>query len=113
MSAAFAAALAVASAAVSGLAAAQDPAAKVSREPVAASWFEDRTAAAGVSRPHLTREFKNPYAKVMQGYTALGAAAAVSAIVASVAFRDGVTADLARYLTPAGYAGVVCKVAGA
>ena len=43
-----------------------------------ASWFEDRTVAAGVNRAHVTREFKNPYSKVMQGYTALGASAAVA-----------------------------------
>jgi hypothetical protein len=44
----------------------------------AASWFEDRTVAAGVDRPHVTRQFKNPYSQVMQGYTALGASAAVA-----------------------------------
>ena len=43
-----------------------------------APWFEDRTAAAGVDRPHRTRSFKNPYAHVMEGYTALGASAAVA-----------------------------------
>ncbi len=42
------------------------------------SWFEDRTAAAGVDRPHHTRSFKNPYAHIMEGYTALGASAAVA-----------------------------------
>ena len=41
------------------------------------SWFEDRTATAGVDRPHHTRSFKNPYAHIMEGYTALGASAAV------------------------------------
>ena len=40
--------------------------------------FEDRTAAAGVSAPHQNRVFKNPYAEIMQGYTALGAAVAVA-----------------------------------
>jgi hypothetical protein len=56
---------------------AQDGPPKATPDPPSARWFEDRTAAAGVNRPHLTRQFKNPYAQVMQGYTALGAAAAV------------------------------------
>ncbi len=41
-------------------------------------WFEDVTAAAGVDRTHHTRSFKNPYANIMEGYTALGASAAVA-----------------------------------
>jgi ASPIC and UnbV/FG-GAP-like repeat len=41
-------------------------------------WFEDRTAAAGLDRPHHNRVFQNPYAAIMAGYTALGAAAAVA-----------------------------------
>jgi ASPIC/UnbV protein/VCBS repeat protein len=41
-------------------------------------WFEDRTAAAGLAHPHGKRVFKNPYAAIMGGYTALGAAAAVA-----------------------------------
>ncbi len=72
-----AAALAAASGSAPDWARAQEPAVKGAKDPGPAAWFEDRTAAAGVSRPHVTREFKNPYAKVMQGYTALGAAAAV------------------------------------
>ncbi|HEX2163478.1 MAG TPA: CRTAC1 family protein, partial [Thermoanaerobaculia bacterium] len=32
----------------------------------------------GVARPHRNRSFDNPYARVMEGYTALGAAAAVA-----------------------------------
>ncbi len=47
-------------------------------EAAAASWFEDITAAAGVDRAHRTRSFKNPYAHIMEGYTALGASAAVA-----------------------------------
>ncbi|MGD2116685.1 MAG: hypothetical protein PVG07_16650, partial [Acidobacteriota bacterium] len=39
-----------------------------------APWFEDRAAAAGVDRPHRNRSFDNPYAHIMEGYTALGAA---------------------------------------
>ncbi|HEY8020187.1 MAG TPA: hypothetical protein VIH93_03745, partial [Thermoanaerobaculia bacterium] len=42
------------------------------------SWFEDLTARAGVARPHHNRKFENPYAEIMAGYTALGAAAAVA-----------------------------------
>ena len=72
------AALVVAAVTMSGsVVAAQDPIGKGTPDPAAARWFEDRTAAAGVSSPHLTRQFKNPYAQVMQGYTALGASAAV------------------------------------
>ncbi len=41
-------------------------------------WFEDVTQKAGVARKHTNRTFKNPYAEIMQGYTALGAAAAVA-----------------------------------
>jgi hypothetical protein len=41
-------------------------------------WFEDITEKAGVNRPHTNRVFKNPYANIMAGYTALGAAAAVA-----------------------------------
>ncbi len=46
--------------------------------PVAETWFQNVTAAAGVDRPHRTRTFKNPYAHIMEGYTALGASAAVA-----------------------------------
>ena len=41
-------------------------------------WFEDVAVRAGVARPHHKRRFENPYAEVMAGYTALGAAAAVA-----------------------------------
>jgi hypothetical protein len=44
----------------------------------AAPAFEDVAAAAGVARAHRNRSFDNPYAHVMEGYTALGAAAAVA-----------------------------------
>ena len=40
--------------------------------------FEDVTARAGVAAPHHNRQFHNPYAEIMAGYTALGAAAAVA-----------------------------------
>ena len=41
-------------------------------------WFEDITAQAGVARKHTNRVFHNPYAEIMAGYTALGAAVAVA-----------------------------------
>jgi hypothetical protein len=41
-------------------------------------WFKDVTQASGVSRKHSNRTFDNPYANIMAGYTALGAAAAVA-----------------------------------
>jgi hypothetical protein len=41
-------------------------------------WFLDVTRAAGVDRPHHNRQFDNPYAKIMAGYTALGASASVA-----------------------------------
>ena len=44
----------------------------------AGRWFEDVTTAAGVAVAHANRSFKNPYAEIMAGYTALGAAAAVA-----------------------------------
>lgn len=42
------------------------------------AWFEDRTAAAGVAFPHTNRSFDNPYAHIMEGYTALGASVAAA-----------------------------------
>jgi hypothetical protein len=59
---------------------AENPEAGVETAPPAPAvrWFEDVTAAAGVDRPHRTRSFKNPYARIMEGYTALGASAAVA-----------------------------------
>lgn len=43
-----------------------------------APFFRDVTRQAGVFSPHHKRVFKNPYAHIMQGYTALGASAAVA-----------------------------------
>ena len=43
-----------------------------------AGWFEDVTRKAGVSARHHSRQFFNPYAEIMQGYTKLGAAVAVA-----------------------------------
>ncbi len=41
-------------------------------------WFQDVTAKAGVARKHTNRSFDNPYAHIMEGYTALGAAVATA-----------------------------------
>ena len=41
-------------------------------------WFIDVAAQAGIQHRHTNRSFKNPYAEIMQGYTALGAAVAVA-----------------------------------
>jgi hypothetical protein len=70
--------LALSAASLASTSFAQEPDAKASPAPAVSGWFENRTEAAGVARPHVTRTFKNPYANVMQGYTALGAAAAVA-----------------------------------
>jgi len=43
-----------------------------------ARWFQDVTVQAGVNHPHTNRSFDNPYAKIMAGYTALGASATVA-----------------------------------
>ena len=45
---------------------------------VAERWFEDVTQKAGVNVKHTNRAFDNPYAKIMEGYTALGASASVA-----------------------------------
>ena len=73
-------ALALALAAIVLPARAESPDATIETAPPApaAPWFEDVTAAAGADRPHRTRTFKNPYAHIMEGYTALGASAAVA-----------------------------------
>jgi hypothetical protein len=41
-------------------------------------WFQDVTQEAGVNQKHTNRSFDNPYAKIMAGYTALGASASVA-----------------------------------
>jgi hypothetical protein len=41
-------------------------------------WFEDVTVKAGIDAKHTNRSFHNPYAKIMAGYTALGASATVA-----------------------------------
>jgi len=41
-------------------------------------YFADVTQKAGVAVKHTNRTFKNPYANIMQGYTALGASVAVA-----------------------------------
>ena len=40
-------------------------------------WFEEITQKSGLTGRHSNRQFKNPYAHIMAGYTALGAAVAV------------------------------------
>ena len=46
--------------------------------PPAGAWYVDRAVEAGLDRAHRHRSFENPYAKIMEGYTALGAAVAVA-----------------------------------
>jgi hypothetical protein len=41
-------------------------------------WFEEVTHQAGIHHRHSNRVFDNPYAKIMAGYTALGASVAVA-----------------------------------
>lgn len=41
-------------------------------------WFKNVTHTAGIHEPHHVRQFDNPYAEIMQGYTKLGAAVAVA-----------------------------------
>ncbi len=47
-------------------------------EVVSESWFQDVTKEAGINARHSNRVFDNPYAKIMAGYTALGASASVA-----------------------------------
>lgn len=47
-------------------------------EAASGPWFQDVTKAAGISARHGNRVFDNPYAKIMAGYTALGASASVA-----------------------------------
>jgi hypothetical protein len=64
---------------IAGLAAAASLAAAAPAPPVSPDkWFEDVTERSGVARKHTNRSFENPYAEIMAGYTALGAAAAVA-----------------------------------
>ena len=64
--------------AVLGLAGAAPPRAVAPEAAAAGRGFEVVTATAGVAKKHTTRRFDNPYAEIMAGYTALGAAAAVA-----------------------------------
>src|SRR5206468_1429655 len=41
-------------------------------------WFEDITARSRIAARHHNREFDNPYARIMAGYTALGASASIA-----------------------------------
>jgi enediyne biosynthesis protein E4 len=47
-------------------------------ESVSQRWFQDVTKPAGIDAKHSNRVFDNPYAKIMAGYTALGASASVA-----------------------------------
>jgi hypothetical protein len=47
-------------------------------ETITQRWFEDVTKSAGITSRHSNRVFENPYAKIMAGYTALGASASVA-----------------------------------
>jgi hypothetical protein len=55
-----------------------DPGAHGPRARVPEPGFEDVAGRAGVAVAHETRRFDNPYAEIMAGYTAIGAAAAVA-----------------------------------
>ncbi len=46
--------------------------------PVGDRWFAEVTHQAGIHHRHSNRVFDNPYAKIMAGYTALGASVAVA-----------------------------------
>src|SRR5438552_9309377 len=50
----------------------------LAEETISQSWFQDVTKKAGVEARHSNRVFDNPYAKIMAGYTALGASASVA-----------------------------------
>jgi ASPIC and UnbV/FG-GAP-like repeat len=69
----------VAAIAAAALLAAAGPVERVARAAAAITpGFEDITVKAGVNKPHHNRAFKNPYAHIMAGYTALGASAAAA-----------------------------------
>jgi hypothetical protein len=46
-------------------------------QPANGSWFKEVGEQAGIRHKHTNRSFNNPYAHIMQGYTALGAAVVV------------------------------------
>jgi len=46
--------------------------------PAGERWFQEITHQAGIHHKHTNRVFDNPYAKIMAGYTALGASVAVA-----------------------------------
>src|SRR5437868_6950468 len=50
----------------------------LAEETASQRWFEDVTKQAGINSRHSNRVFDNPYAKIMAGYTALGASASVA-----------------------------------
>ena len=70
---------AVAAIAAAVLLAAAGPIERVARAAVAVTpGFDDITVKAGLNKAHHNRVFKNPYAHIMAGYTALGASGAAA-----------------------------------
>jgi hypothetical protein len=53
------------------------PSVAAAAEQAGESWFEEVAEQAGIRHKHASRSFKNAYADIMKGYTALGAAVAV------------------------------------
>src|SRR5215472_6270443 len=53
-------------------------AALIADAPPTDRWFTEVTHQAGIHHRHTNRVFDNPYAKIMAGYTALGASVAVA-----------------------------------
>jgi enediyne biosynthesis protein E4 len=47
-------------------------------EPEGEAWFREITQSAGITHKHTNRTFHNPYAHIMEGYTALGASVAIA-----------------------------------
>jgi len=50
----------------------------VASDAVGDRWFRDVTHEAGIHHKHASRVFDNPYAKTLEGYTAIGASVAVA-----------------------------------
>jgi ASPIC and UnbV/FG-GAP-like repeat/FG-GAP repeat len=53
------------------------PSVAAAAEQAGESWFEEVAERAGIRHKHASRSFKNAYADIMKGYTALGATVAV------------------------------------
>jgi hypothetical protein len=50
----------------------------IASDAVEGRWFREVTREAGIHHKHSSRVFDNPYAKILEGYTAIGASAAVA-----------------------------------